>query len=277
MIVKIDEKSSFMQYMTEANEPPRKNMKVVTLKTHDGRRPDYTSGAEINDDEAPPIEDEPEEAIPAADDENQDFTDGADGGEDAGTEPEGDDGGGDTGDEPVTDDDQDFTDGVDDGGDAGTEPEGDDDGGDTGDEPVTDDDQDFTDGVDDGGDAEDGGDDENVPSEGDSSNDEDNEGVEAIYKYNLYQKFEKLLTTINDYLNDLQNIISDDAMINYQYKELTSKLTQIKDLMSDYMVLKFKKVSFAQSMLFYQRVMTSINIILDTLKRIRVSELKSKT
>ena len=61
-----------MQYMTEANEPPRKNMKVVTLKTHDGRRPDYTSGAEINDDEAPPIEDEPEEAIPAADDENQD-------------------------------------------------------------------------------------------------------------------------------------------------------------------------------------------------------------
>ena len=242
MIVKIDEKSSFMQYMTEANEPPRKNMKVVTLKTHDGRRPDYTSGAEINDDEAPPIEDEPEEAIPAADDENQDFTDGADGGEDAGTEPEGDDGGGDTGDEPVTDDDQDFTDGVDDGGD-----------------------------------AEDGGDDENVPSEGDSSNDEDNEGVEAIYKYNLYQKFEKVLTTINDYLNDLQNIISDDAMINYQYKELTSKLTQIKDLMSDYMVLKFKKVSFAQSMLFYQRVMTSINIILDTLKRIRVSELKSKT
>ena len=242
MIVKIDEKSSFMQYMTEADEPPRKNMKVVTLKTHDGRRPDYTSGAEINDDEAPPIEDEPEEAIPAADDENQDFTDG-----------------------------------VDDGGDAGTEPEGDDDGGDTGDEPVTDDDQDFTDGVDDGGDAEDGGDDENVPSEGDSSNDENNEGVEAIYKYNLYQKFEKVLTTINDYLNDLQNIISDDAMINYQYKELTSKLTQIKDLMSDYMVLKFKKVSFAQSMLFYQRVMTSINIILDTLKRIRVSELKSKT
>ena len=207
MIVKIDEKSSFMQYMTEANEPPRKNMKVVTLKTHDGRRPDYTSGAEINDDEAPPIEDEPEEAIPAADDENQDFTDG----------------------------------------------------------------------VDDGGDAEDSGDDENVPSEGDSSNDENDEGVEAIYKYNLYQKFEKVLTTINDYLNDLQNIISDDAMINYQYKELTSKLTQIKDLMSDYMVLKFKKVSFAQSMLFYQRVMTSINIILDTLKRIRVSELKSKT
>ena len=242
MIVKIDEKSSFMQYMTEANEPPRKNMKVVTLKTHDGRRPDYTSGAEINDDEAPPIEDEPEEAIPAADDANQDFTDG-----------------------------------VDDGGDAGTEPEGDDDGGDTGDEPVTDDDQDFTDGVDDGGDAEDSGDDENVPSEGDSSNDENDEGVEAIYKYNLYQKFEKVLTTINDYLNDLQNIISDDAMINYQYKELTSKLTQIKDLMSDYMVLKFKKVSFAQSMLFYQRVMTSINIILDTLKRIRVSELKSKT
>ena len=55
MIVKIDEKSSFMQYMTEANEPPRKNMKVVNLKTHDGRRPDYSAGAEIEDDEPHPI------------------------------------------------------------------------------------------------------------------------------------------------------------------------------------------------------------------------------
>ena len=251
MIVKIEEKtenSAFLDYMLfqEKDEPERKNMKVINLKVSDKRRTDYTrdAGIEADDDEPTP-----------------DVAD-TDGGVEA---PE----------EPITDDADYTVDTGDEGGEEDAPAEGED--GEAPDEPVTDD-EDYTSGAEGEGEeaapedsADAGGEGDAPPAEG------EDDPVEQMYKYNLYQKFRKVLSSVKDYISELDNVMSDDAMINNEYKELTSKLKTIIGLMEDYMIMKFSKVSFMQSMLFYQRVMTGIDIILQTLKKIRTKELKSKT
>ena len=248
MVVKLKEKelSSFLQYMTEAdNETPRTNMKVVNMRVSDGRRPDYTSNADV-----------PEEEEEAPDDNTEEMNDTT-GTEDAGGDAEQE-----TdvqAEEPVTDDDTDFTD-----DDGGGEPA----------ENATPTDGDVEEPADDAT-PTDGEDTQPAEGEGEGGGTEDS-NAEKLYKYNLYTKFEKILTTLTDYIKDLELITSDDSDLNQKYKELVKKLSAIKELMTDYMIMRFSKVSFMQSMLFYQRVVTSINIILETMKNIRKTELKTK-
>lgn len=308
MIVEVTKpKSSFLDFMLyqEKDDAPRRNMKVINLKVSDKRRQDFTKGAEIEDEEELPEEETTGEETETPTDEpvtdDEDYTDG---GEVA------------TGDEPVTDDtdytggdepeteteqppeetaqepapeDTTTTDEpateepvADTGGeDAGEAPAE----GDTGDGPIIDD-EDYTAGGDaevdaggdDGGEAPAEGDAGDTPGDTPEGNGEEqtDSPVEQLYKYNLYKKFQKVLKSIDEYSIELDNIVSDDFEVNAKYKELTAKLKEIESLMEDYMIMKFSKVSFMQSMLFYQRVVTSVDIILQTLKYVREKDLKSK-
>ena len=296
MIVEVTKpKSSFLDFMLyqEKDDAPRKNMKVINLKVSDKRRQDFTKGAEIEDEEELPEEETTGEETETPTDEpvtdDEDYTDG---GEVAtGDEPVTDDTdytGGDepeteteqppeetapedttTTDEPATEEPVADTGGGEDAGEAPTE-------GDTGDGPIIDD-EDYTA----GGDAEvDAGDEDTGDTAGDTPEENGEEQtdspVEQLYKYNLYKKFQKVLKSIEEYSIELDNIVSDDFEVNAKYKELTAKLKEIESLMEDYMIMKFSKVSFMQSMLFYQRVVTSVDIILQTLKYVREKDLKSK-
>lgn len=311
MIVEVTKpKSSFLDFMLyqEKDDAPRKNMKVINLKVSDKRRQDFTKGAEIEDEEELPEEETTGEETETPTDEpitdDEDYTDGGDTEVDAVDEPVTDDtdytGGGEseteteqppeetpqdpapedttTTDEPATEEPVADAGGGEDGGEAPAE-------GDTGDGPIIDD-EDYTAGgdaeVDAGGD--DGGE---APAEGASGDtpgdtpegngeEQTDSPVEQLYKYNLYKKFQKVLKSIEEYSIELDNIVSDDFEVNAKYKELTAKLKEIESLMEDYMIMKFSKVSFMQSMLFYQRVVTSVDIILQTLKYVREKDLKSK-
>lgn len=289
MIVEVTKpKSSFLDFMLyqEKDDAPRKNMKVINLKVSDKRRQDFTKGAEIEDEEELPEEETTgEETETPADEPVIDEEDYTDGGEV------------DDGDEPVTDD-TDYTDGgevLDEGNTGDTaqeltpeEPTADepateepDAGEGGGDEPIIDD-EDYTAGsdaeVDDAGEGGAEGDAGDTPGDTPEANGEEqtDSPVEQLYKYNLYKKFQKVLKSIEEYSIELDNIVSDDFEVNAKYKELTAKLKEIETLMEDYMIMKFSKVSFMQSMLFYQRVVTSVDIILQTLKYVREKDLKSK-
>lgn len=155
---------------------------------------------------------------------------------------------------------------------------------DTGDEGAPDepemDSEDYSDGGEEGDTGEEpneGTDDGSEQSDDTDSDQSDGNPVENLYKYNLYQKFQNVHTSLGEYIEQLNVIVSDDAELNREYKELTSKLVKLKDLMRDYMIMKFSKSSFTKSMFFYQRIMTSVNIIIQTLKKIRIKEIKSKT
>lgn len=308
MIVEVTKpKSSFLDFMLyqEKDDAPRRNMKVINLKVSDKRRQDFTKGAEIEDEEELPEEETTGEETETPTDEpvtdDEDYTDGGE--VVTGDEPVTDDTDYTGGDEPETEteqppeetaqepapEDTTTTDEpateepvADTGGeDAGEAPAE----GDTGDGLIIDD-EDYTAGGDaevdaggdDGGEAPAEGDTGDTPGDTPEGNGEEQSDspVEQLYKYNLYKKFQKVLKSIEEYSIELDNIVSDDFEVNAKYKELTAKLKEIESLMEDYMIMKFSKVSFMQSMLFYQRVVTSVDIILQTLKYVREKDLKSK-
>jgi hypothetical protein len=244
MVVEVDTRkklSPFFEYnlFQEADDSKPSNMKVIDLKLSDKRRRDYTKDSEITMDDDEEV-DTPEE--PITDEEDYSDTDIP---EDSET-PE-DDGEEETPDEPITDD-EDYT------ADADNPPE---DGGEEGETQTID---------------------SETPDQGeDQSGEGEDDKVEQMYKYNLYQKFKNVYTSLDEYIDEINTITSDDGELNREYKELSIKLIKIKELMKDYMIMKFAKSSFTKSMFFYQRIMTSINLILQILKKIRLNEIKSKT
>ena len=244
MVVEVDTRkklSPFFEYnlFQEADDSKPSNMKVIDLKLSDKRRRDYTKDSEITMDDDEEV-DTPEE--PITDEENYSDTDIP---EDSETPEDG--GEEETPDEPITDD-EDYT------ADADNPPE---DGGEEGEAQTTD---------------------SETPDQGeDQSGEGEDDKVEQMYKYNLYQKFKNVYTSLDEYIDEINTITSDDGELNREYKELSIKLIKIKELMKDYMIMKFAKSSFTKSMFFYQRIMTSINLILQILKKIRLNEIKSKT
>ena len=258
MVVEVDTRkklSPFFEYnlFQEADDSKPSNMKVIDLKLSDKRRRDYTKDSEITMDDDEEV-DTPEEPITDEEDysdtdipedsetpeDNEDYTTDADNPPEEGGNEE-------TPDEPITDN-EDYT------ADADNPPE---DGGNEGEAETTD---------------------SETPDQGeDQSGEGQDDKVEQMYKYNLYQKFKNVYTSLDEYIEEINTITSDDGELNREYKELSIKLIKIKELMKDYMIMKFAKSSFTKSMFFYQRIMTSINLILQTLKKIRLSEIKSKT
>lgn len=288
--------------VSEAPDTPRRNVKRIKLKASDNRHYDFTKGAEMEDDDAPATEETPEDDttedtpeedtttddddVVTGDDEDIDFddTDTDDGGEDTGDDDdivtddedmdfddddmgddEGDDGedtsgDNDGGDDIVTDDEADGDTAEDTGDDAGN-----DDGGDDGDDDiVTDDDADIED---------DGGDDSTADQNNDGDNGDNNGGddenkddfQEGLHKQNLYRKFVNLHTAIDHYSSKLSTMIGVDNATNHMYTQVNDKLKELKELLYDYMVLKFKKNKYVESMLFYQRSVATTNICLDML------------
>ena len=244
MVVEVDTRkklSPFFEYnlFQEADDSKPSNMKVIDLKLSDKRRRDYTKDSEITMDDDEEV-DTPEEPITDEEDySDTDIPEDSETPEDGGEEE--------TPDEPITDD-EDYT------ADADNPPE---DGGEEGEAQTTD---------------------SETPDQGENQSGEgEDDKVEQMYKYNLYQKFKNVYTSLDEYIDEINTITSDDGELNREYKELSIKLIKIKELMKDYMIMKFAKSSFTKSMFFYQRIMTSINLILQILKKIRLSEIKSKT
>ena len=262
---------------TEApTEKERVNVKRISLRAPDKRTYDFRKGA---DDE--PEEDATEE--PAEDVTTDDNTDvvedpGDDLTDPAEDEPEVPDEDLDTEETPTEDttdedivvddetietDDLDGTNGEDTGDDPNVNDTEEDDGTE---DIVTDDDPAITD---DEADAPDdpNTDDQDTGDENDGEKDTDEE--EKIHKQNLFKKFITLRTSIENYDAKLSSMIGIDADTHEMITEISEKLRSLAEMMYDYMVLKFKKNSYLESMLFYQRTVAAVNLCLDSLDKIR--------
>ena len=262
---------------TEApTEKERVNVKRISLRAPDKRTYDFRKGA---DDE--PEEDATEE--PAEDVTTDDNTDvvedpGDDLTDPAEDEPEVPDDDLDTEETPTEDtadedivvddetietDDLDGTNGEDTGDDPNVNDTEEDDGTE---DIVTDDDPAITD------DEADAPDDPNADEQdtGDENADEkDTDEEEKIHKQNLFKKFITLRTSVENYDAKLSSMIGIDADTHEMITEISEKLRSLAEMMYDYMVLKFKKNSYLESMLFYQRTVAAVNLCLDSLDKIR--------
>ena len=263
---------------TEApTEKERVNVKRISLRAPDKRTYDFRKGA---DDE--PEEDATEE--PAEDVTTDDNTDvvedpGDDLTDPAEDEPEVPDEDLDTGETPtedtadediVVDDETIETDDLDDtnGEDTGDDPNVNDTEEDDGTEDiVTDDDPAITDDEVDTTPDDQNTDDQDTGDENAGEKDTDEE--EKIHKQNLFKKFITLRTSIENYDAKLSSMIGIDADTHEMITEISEKLRSLAEMMYDYMVLKFKKNSYLESMLFYQRTVAAVNLCLDSLDKIR--------
>ena len=262
---------------TEApTEKERVNVKRISLRAPDKRTYDFRKGA---DDE--PEEDATEE--PAEDVTTDDNTDvvedpGDDLTDPAEDEPEVPDEDLDTEETPtedtadediVVDDETIETDDLDDtnGEDTGDDPNVNDTEEDDGTEDiVTDDDPAITD---DEADAPDDPNTDDQDTGDENAGEKDTDEEEKIHKQNLFKKFITLRTSIENYDAKLSSMIGIDADTHEMITEISEKLRSLAEMMYDYMVLKFKKNSYLESMLFYQRTVAAVNLCLDSLDKIR--------
>ena len=262
---------------TEApTEKERVNVKRISLRAPDKRTYDFRKGA---DDE--PEEDATEE--PAEDVTTDDNTDvvedpGDDLTDPAEDEPEVPDEDLDTEETPTedtadediaVDDETGETDDLDDtnGEDTGDDPNVNDTEEDDGTEDiVTDDDPAITD---DEADAPDDPNTDDQDTGDENAGEKDTDEEEKIHKQNLFKKFITLRTSVENYDAKLSSMIGIDADTHEMITEISEKLRSLAEMMYDYMVLKFKKNSYLESMLFYQRTVAAVNLCLDSLDKIR--------
>lgn len=143
---------------------------------------------------------------------------------------------------------------------------------------------DFTDvGMDDGGEGEDGATDDTTTDTGtDDTQGTDGEkkgpGLEydSTRKYNLYKEYMSLYNAISNYITKLENNIRDDIQANQIIKEATNRLREIKDLTYDYMTIKFEISTYTQSLVFYQTLIVSVQMVFNLLANIQDEKEKKR-
>lgn len=205
-----------------------------------------------NTDNATDADTQPAEADPGQDadttdngegnDENQDSSDGGDGTNDAGQDA-GDEGGGD--------------------GDAGGEEGGEDN------EP----DSDFDDlGQDVSSTAADTDtDDENQDKKGPGLE------YESTRKHVLFKEYISLYNALNNYISKLDNMINDDLELNRIISQANNRLKEIRTLVYDYMIIKYEISSYTQSLVFYQTIIVSVQMVFKLLQQADITKSTDST
>lgn len=85
-------------------------------------------------------------------------------------------------------------------------------------------------------------------------------GIEydSVRKYVLFNKFQDLLTSIDGYIEKLENSNVDDINTNKVYTTAIKELDAIKDVTKDYLLMRFELSSYIASLLFYQERITAL-------------------
>ena len=146
--------------------------------------------------------------------------------------------------------------------------------GETGeDAPDTDSGDDFTDGSDT---TQPAGDDGNAAASTANAGKPNAPGVEldSTRKYNLYKEYMSLYNSCDNYISKLENILRNDFEENQIIRISVSNLRDIKDILFDYMTIRYQLNSYVQSLLFYQKMVVSVQLVFKLLKSINSGKSK---
>lgn len=135
--------------------------------------------------------------------------------------------------------------------------------------PDTGDDTDPVDGNDDmGGDDYGGGDDGMNDTADNGQNDDDASPVDynSTRKYMLSKEFINLYNSVDNYVEKLSGVIIDNPDADKIIKKCTKSLNEIKELLFDYLTIKYNLESHVKNLLFYQKMIVSIKLIFDLLR-----------
>ena len=254
--------------ITEDQPKPKRNVKVISVKPSN-RNKDFTEFNDTEDqeiDQQNDTENAPDVQTPTDDAEqpagNQDTAPTVEG-NDTNNETQEDQP--DTGDEDTTD----FTDGA---ADTSEEDTGDETGEEPADSPDVDEDTtDFTDGADDMDTPTDDQNSENTETT-DGKPEAPGVDLDSMRKYNLFKEYMSLYNACDNYISKLENILKNDYDANQIIRISVTNLREIRDILSDYMTIRFQLNSYVQSLLFYQKMVVSVQLVFNLLKSINSKE-----
>ena len=89
---------------------------------------------------------------------------------------------------------------------------------------------------------------------------------DSVRKYNLYKEFSRLRSSVSTYIAKLESCISDDQDSNQIIKECTRRFREIHDLITDYMMMKYELCNYVQNLLFYQKMIATVQMVFKLLK-----------
>lgn len=104
--------------------------------------------------------------------------------------------------------------------------------------------------------------------EGDNNNQGSPADFESMQKYTLFQKLNDLYEKIDSYKERMDDMIintDDDQQIIEFCK---NRLERLKTMVYDYMIIAFRSRSYEESTLFYQRVITSVQLIFNVFDKV---------
>lgn len=277
IIRKRKESSSYGRFFLATEAPgdePRRNTKVIKVKPDNRRRKDFTDyhdEDEIDDTETDNevedlTEEEPEvdttEEDIATDDSDYDTDDGAENIEDDNLDADTDDS---TGEDSETSEVEE------------EDPPANDDSSDdeSTDGPAVDE-EDYT-GDDDSeldNEEQDVGDDTSTDTTDNTGDENPGINYDSTRKYKLYGRFVSLYTATDNYISKLENNIYDDIETNRIVKKATDSMREVRDLLYDYMLIKFQASTYTQSMLFYSNMIASIQLIFKMISSVLKEETK---
>ena len=119
----------------------------------------------------------------------------------------------------------------------------------------------------------------NDQSDGNNTSSADNKlnpGVEldSTRKYNLYKEYMSLYNACDNYIGKLENILRDNSDENQIIKISVSNLREVKDILFDYMTIRFQLNTYVQSLLFYQKMVVAVQLVFNLLKSIKITKQK---
>ena len=89
---------------------------------------------------------------------------------------------------------------------------------------------------------------------------------DSVRKYILYKEYGRLRSSIETYISKLEGTISDDPAANQIIKTATSKLREVYNMLTDYMLMKFEISNYVQNQLFFQRMVVIVQLVFKLLK-----------
>lgn len=265
-------------------EPPRRNMKNISVLPDNRKRTDFTAGAEEIDEPADNPDPEPGAVDEPVDEDlgqNQDFTQTDDQtGEDLGQDQDftqTDEAPPEEGevqpDNPPVDNPEGNPEGENVTPDTPPEEGGGDDMGET---------EDFTDGgeeapADELNAGNQAGSDPNANPEGEQQKLGPGVDFEATRKYNLFKEFLNIMEAIDTYNERLENYYIDDPIRNKIIRLSIEKLSEIKEQIYEFIMMRFELSSYIQCLMFYQKMRVSILLVFNLLEKIKfINKMKEK-
>lgn len=105
----------------------------------------------------------------------------------------------------------------------------------------------------------------------DSGGDEQEDNGEGLRKRALFSRLRELHEAVGKYIEKLNMMMAYSSDLVVGYREACDAFDELRTYIYDYMLIRFADASYPESMLFYQRVLTAINLILDKLTGIDIT------